>query len=200
VSMGFSSPFTFMSPPRPAAPGRTVADEVAGTVTSPEGEVLLLGLPKNPRGAKVSHLAARFWPGVDPNALTLVDEYRRPRSFPSLVSLHRESALTALVESWLWMSARLTPRTVTAVKVRCDFSVGSHWCVLESPGTIITKRGGRDEARQARRAEESKVRSAIMSLAGTRDCAALGVFSSPAKFRAASHTRPPHSAARAMNR
>lgn len=182
VSPVFSPPSAFLAPPRPHSTGKVMVDEVSGMVSDASGRTLALGLPKNPRGARVSHLGSRSWPGVDPMALPLVEEHRRPGAIPTILSHSPEEALTVLAESWLWLSSRFSPRGQASVKIRCDFSLGRHWCILESPGTLVSRQSGKEESRHARRAEEAKMRAAVLHLSGTQQCSAMEAFARPEKF------------------
>lgn len=183
LSFGFSPPASFLTPARPAPPGRISLDEVSGMIVGIGGTVLALGLPKRPSGAVVSRLRDRpGWTGIDPQSFAMCGEYRRPRSVPVLVSTSPEEGMLALMESWLFLSSRFSPRNPPAVKLRCDFVLDRHWCVLESPGTIVPRSAGKDESRAARRSEEAKMKAAISSITGTGECPALSVFFSPGKF------------------
>lgn len=184
VSHGFSPFSAFLSSARPSSSGEMIIDESTGMVSSSTGAVVALGLPKNPNGAKVSFSSSSPWPGCDPSSIEMAAAYRNTRAVPTLLSRDPEESMRALVESWCWLSSRFSPRSESRAKVRCDFSLGSHWCILESAGTPLPRRADKEESRAARMMEEAKMKSALAVLAGRSQCEALSAFSRPRKFPA----------------
>lgn len=163
----YSPPSSFMSPSRLSDAGPLAVDEPSGMVVDRAGNPLVIGLPRNPYGSRVSAPPHEFPWKIDPAWFTQLDEYRSKSSVPRLMERSPELASRALAESWMWLGARFSPRSSSRLKLRCLLVSGPYWCVLESSGSPVDRSAGKAASLVARKTEEAKMSRAMVELVGS---------------------------------
>jgi len=162
----------FVTLRRPHDPSSIFSDEVSGLVMGPGSVPLAVGLPKNPRGRRLSRLSAYNHPGFLPGSATLLGEHLKRGSSPALTRLDATWSMPAISEAWLYMLSHVSPKSSPCLKARCDLAVENYWAVIETCGAPLPSVSA-NFFQPARMLQLEKLIGAVRGLSSTTGCRAL---------------------------